>query len=210
MNNNFRRIKALENEYRKKLLLANPRLTDASGIYFLTRQDENDISYFYIGQAKKILQRMIGHMMNYQHIDVSLRKRGFYSKDNPYGWKLDFIYYPIEQLDEMEQYWILEYTKKGYQCRYNKTAGGQGQGKVQINEFKASKGYYDGIKQGKRILARELSHIIEKHLEIGFKDGKEHNKISIGAREKFFTLIDENNYKEGGTDGESNRTEKHN
>lgn len=68
--------------------------------------------------------------------------------------EIDFIHYPTEKLDEMEQYWILEYTKKGYQCRYNKTAGGQGTGKEKINEFKPAKGYYDGIKQGKRVLPR--------------------------------------------------------
>ncbi len=206
MNSNFRRVKAIEKENKRRLKKINRDLNDDSGIYFLTREDENHIKYAYIGQAKHILTRLAQHMVGYQHIDLSLKKHGFYSFSNPCGWKIGYLNFPKEELDEKEQHYIQVYAQKGYQLR-NKTAGGQGEGKVKINEFKASKGYYDGIKQGKRMMARELSHIIEKHLEIGFKDGKEHNKISIGAREKFFALIDENNYKEGGADGESNRTE---
>lgn len=109
---------------------------------------------------------------------------------------MDFIHYPREKLDEMEQYWILEYTKKGYQCRYNKTAGGQGAGKGKINEFKPAKGYYDGIKQGKKSLAKELSHIAEKHLEIRLKPEKQGNKVSEKQYEKFMALISENTYEE--------------
>ena len=126
---NIAQIKAIEKKNRERLLKVNPNLNDRSGIYFLTRTDENDISYFYIGQAVNIIQRMCGHLTGYQHIDLSIKKRGFFSEENPYGWKLNFINYPKSELDKMEQYWILEYTKRGYQCRYNKTAGGQGDGK---------------------------------------------------------------------------------
>lgn len=132
---------------------------------------------------------MCGHLVGYQHIDLSIKKRGFYSKDNPYGWKLNFIHYPENELDKWEQYWILEYAKKGYQCRYNKTAGGQGEGKEKINEFKPSKGYRDGIQQGKKVLARELSSIAEKHLIIRLKPEKEHNKVSQKQYEKFMDLL---------------------
>lgn len=55
---------------------------------------------------------MCSHLTGYQHIDLSIKKRGFYSEENPFGWKINFIHYPVEQLDKMEQYWILEYTKK--------------------------------------------------------------------------------------------------
>ena len=126
----LRQAKAIEATNRKRLLKINPKLDDGSGIYFLTRTDENEIPYFYIGQAVHIIQRMCSHLTGYQHIDLSIKKRGFYSKENPYGWKINFIHYPVEQLDNMEQYWILEYTKKGYQCRYNKTSGSQGEGKA--------------------------------------------------------------------------------
>lgn len=186
---NIAKIKAIEKKNRERLLKVNPKLNDRSGIYFLTRTDENDISYFYIGQAVNIIQRMCGHLTGYQHIDLSVKKRGFFSEENPYGWKLNFINYPKSELDKMEQYWILEYTKRGYQCRYNKTAGGQGEGKEKINEFKPSKGYRDGLKQGEKNLARELSSIAEKHLKIEIREDKKHNKISQRQYEKFMYLL---------------------
>lgn len=186
---NIAQIKAIEKKNRERLLKVNPKLNDRSGIYFLTRTDENDISYFYIGQAVNIIQRMCGHLTGYQHIDLSVKKRGFYSEENPYGWKLNFINYPKSELDKMEQYWILEYTKRGYQCRYNKTAGGQGEGKEKINEFKPSRGYRDGLKQGEKNLARELSSIAEKHLKIEIREDKKNNKISKRQYEKFMDLL---------------------
>ena len=186
---NIAQIKAIEKKNRERLLKVNPNLNDRSGIYFLTRTDENDISYFYIGQAVNIIQRMCGQLTGYQNIYLSVKKRGFFSEENPYGWKLNFINYPKSELDKMEQYWILEYTKKGYQCRYNKTAGGQGEGKEKINEFKPSRGYRDGLKQGEKNLARELSSIAEKHLKIEIREDKKNNKISQRQYEKFMDLL---------------------
>lgn len=191
---NLRNAKAIENKNKAMLLKIRPDLKDASGIYFLTRHDENGISYFYIGQSVKVLSRLAQHLVNYQHIDLSIKKRGFYSEGNPYGWKVGALYYPKEQLDEMEKHWIHQYTALGYQCRYNKTAGGQGKGKEKINEFRPSKTYRDGILQGKKTLAKELSHIIEKHLVIGLKEGKENNKVSQKAFKKFRSLLDEGSY----------------
>lgn len=189
MKPNYRQIYAIEKKNRERLLAVNPKLDDGSGIYFLTRTDENGISYFYIGQALHLSQRMCGHLVGYQHIDLSIKKRGFYSTDNPYGWKLNVMHYPKSELDKWEQYWILEYTKKGYQCRYNKTAGGQGEGKEKINEFKPAKGYRDGIQQGRKNLAKELSSIAEKHLEIRLKAEKENNKVSQKQYDKFMDLL---------------------
>lgn len=186
---NYRQIYAIEKKNRERLLAVNPKLDDGSGIYFLTRTDENGISYFYIGQALHLSQRMCSHLTGYQHIDLSIKKRGFYSTDNPYGWKLNVMHYPKSELDKWEQYWILEYTKKGYQCRYNKTAGGQGEGKEKINEFRPSKGYRDGIQQGRKNMARELSHISEKHLKIEIREDKKHNKVSQKQYEKFMDLL---------------------
>lgn len=194
MNENFRKAKAIESKNKKRLLAINPKLDDESGIYFLTRSDENGIQYFYIGQAKHILTRLAQHLVGYQHIDISLKKRGFYSAENPYGWKVNALHCPVTMLDKEEQRWIFEYTKKGYQCRYNKTSGGQGDGKVKINEFKAPKGYRDGLLQGKKSLAKELSYIAEKHLEISLREDKKGNKISQAALEKFLLLLNEESY----------------
>ena len=193
---NIAKAKAIEKANRQRLLKINPKLDDESGIYFLTRVDEDNIRYFYIGQALHIMKRMCGHLVGYQHIDLSIKKRGFYSEDNPYGWQINFLHYSKSELDKWEQYWILEYTKKGYQCRYNKTAGGQGQGKEKINEFKPVKGYRDGIKQGKITLARELSSIAEKHLKIEIREDKANNKVSQKQYEKFMAALDEKNYKD--------------
>lgn len=189
MDQNLRKAMAIEAKNKKRLLEINPKLDEKPGIYFLTRVDEDGINYFYIGQAKHILTRLAQHLVGYQHIDLSIKKRGFYREENPYGWKINFLHYPVNLLDEMEQKWILEYTKKGYQCRYNKTSGGQGEGKEKINEFKPSKTYRDGIAQGRKNLARELYDIIEKHLVIGLKPEKQNNKISQKALEKFYALL---------------------
>lgn len=188
---NIAKIKAIEKKNREKLLEINPKLDDNSGIYFLTRTDECGINYFYIGQAVHIMKRMCSHMSGYQHIDLSIKKRGFWSVQNPYGWKINFKHYPISELDKWETYWILEYTKRGYQCRYNKTSGGQNDGKKKINEFRPAKGYFDGIAQGRKNMAKEISHIIDIHLNVSLKDEKKNNKVSIKAFEKFNSLLKE-------------------
>ena len=193
---NIAQAKAIEKSNKQRLLKVNPKLDDESGIYFLTRTDEDNISYFYIGQAVHILTRLAQHLVGFQHIDLSIKKRGLYSTDNPYGWKVNFIHYSKSELDKWEQYWILEYTKRGYQCRYNKTGGGQGEGKEKINEFRPAKGYRDGIKQGKINLARELSSIAEKHLKIEIREDKKNNKVSQKQFEKFMELMNEDSYKE--------------
>ena len=146
-------------------------MDESSGIYFLTRADENGIQYAYIGQAKHLLTRLAQHLSGYQHIDLSLKKHGMFSEGNVYGWKINFLHYPENELDEHEQFWIKRYAKNGYQLR-NKTAGGQGEGKKQISEYRPAKGYYDGIAQGKRTLARELSHIMEKTPNGGIETGE--------------------------------------
>jgi len=194
---NIDKAKAVEQANKKRLLAVNPKLDEKSGIYFLTRVDENDIKYAYIGQAKHILTRLAQHLTSYQHIDLSLKKHGLYSPDNPYGWKIGFMHFPLSELDEKEQHYIKVYACNGYQLR-NKTAGGQGEGKQQIDEYRPQKGYRDGILQGKKILAKELKSIIDKHLTIRLKDEKKNNKTSKKQLEKFNQLLDEKNY--GGSD----------
>ena len=43
---NIAKAKAIEKNNRQRLLKINPQLDDKSGIYFLTRVDENDIEKF--------------------------------------------------------------------------------------------------------------------------------------------------------------------
>lgn len=188
MNNNFRKAKAIEAKNKKRLLEANPNLDERSGIYFLTRVDEEGIKYAYIGQAKHILTRLAQHLTGYQHIDLSIKKHGLYSNRNFYGWKVGFEHHPLDKLNEREQHYIKLYATYGYQLR-NKTSGSQGEGKRQIDEYRPAKGYYDGLQQGRKNLAKELSHIIEKHLVISLKEEKKNNKVSIKALEKFQSLL---------------------
>ena len=58
MGYNWRQVKAIESTNKKKFLKQNETLNDNSGIYFLTRIDENGIKYAYVGQAKRILTRL--------------------------------------------------------------------------------------------------------------------------------------------------------
>jgi hypothetical protein len=194
---NIARAKAIEQENKKRLLKLNPKLNDKSGIYFLLREDENGFKYAYIGQAKSVLQRLASHLVGYeQHIDLSLRKHKLYSEDNPYGWRVEFLNFPESQLDEKEKYYIKLYADNGYQLR-NVSLGGQGENRASgsIGERKAPKGYLQGVQQGKKVLARELSSIAEKHLIIRLKPEKEHNKVSQKQFEKFNKLLDENTYR---------------
>ena len=191
--------KAIEKENKKKLLKVNPELNDESGIYFFLREDEHGFRFAYIGQAVKILTRLASHMTGYeQHIDLSLRKHKLYDEQkNPHGWRVEFLNFPISELDEKEKYYIKLYADKGYQLR-NVSLGGQGENRASgsIGERKAPKGYMQGIQQGKKVLARELSNIAEKHLKIEIREDKKNNKVSQKQLEKYKELMNKDSYKE--------------
>ena len=196
---NIAKAKAIEKQNRERLLKVNPKLNDGSGIYFLLRTDENGFNYAYIGQAKCLMQRLASHMVGFQqHIDLSLRKHKLYdSEKNPYGWRVEFLNFPESKLDEKEKYYIKLYADKGYQLR-NVSVGGQGSERDSgtIGERKPAKGYFQGVLQGKKVLARELSSIAEKHLKIEIREDKKNNKVSQKQFEKFKELMNEDSYKE--------------
>ena len=189
---NIARVKSIQRQNIQRLKKLNPDIDSKSGIYFLTRNEPQ----IYIGQARHLDERLASHLSGYeQHIDRSLKAHGLYSEDNPYGYKVNFLHYPKSKLDEMEQYYIQLYAEKGWALK-NKTAGSQGVGKVKIADFKPAKGYMDGIKQGRKNLAKELSHIIDKHLTVQLREDKQNNKVSQKALEKFNRLLDERSYEE--------------
>lgn len=191
MNNNYKNIaraKAIESENKKRLLKLNPNLDEQSGIYFLTRVDDLGIKHAYVGLAKHLLTRLAQHLSNYQYIDNSIRKHGLYSKDNPYGYKVNFLHFPESEIEEKERYYITQYSLQGYQMKNRDTGGGAG--KQEIGERKQPKGYYDGLAQGQKNLARELKHIIDKHLVVSLKPEKMNNKVSQKALEKFNGLLE--------------------
>ena len=189
---NIARAKAIQRQNIQRLKKLNPDIDNKSGIYFLTRNEPQ----IYIGQARHLDERLASHLSGYeQHIDRSLKAHGLYSEDNPYGYKVNFLHYPESKLDEMEQYYIQLYAEKGWALK-NKTAGSQGVGKVKIADFKPAKGYMDGLNQGRKNLAKELSHIIDKHLTVQLKPDKQHNKVSQRAFEKFKGLLEEGTRRE--------------
>jgi hypothetical protein len=161
-----------------------PNISHASGIYFYTREDK-DGKHCYIGKAVDLIERNIAHCMGYsQHIDKSIKSRGFYSVNNPFGWKLNVLYYPKDKLDHWERHWISLYRDAGYHL-YNIESGGT-DGKTIIGERKPPKNYRDGLEQGRKSLARELRHIIDTHLEIKLRKD---TKISQKALAKFWDFL---------------------
>jgi len=180
---NIRQVKAIEIKNKEKLLSINKDLNENSGIYFLTRTDESEIKYAYIGQAKHILTRLAQHLSGYQHIDLSLKKHGLYSDDNIHGWKVNFVRCLESELDKDEQFYIERYAKCGYQLR-NKKLGGQCQGNTQIDEYKPSKGYRDGLSQGYKNASKDIANLFDKHLNYSKKSDKP-NKNQDKAVEKF-------------------------
>ena len=185
---NWKQVKAIESVNKKKFLELNNELNNDSGIYMLTRIDENGFKYAYIGQAKHILTRLSQHMVGYQHIDLSLKNHGLYSDKNEYGWNVIHYNCSEEDLDDKEQYYIKEYADNGFQLR-NKTSGSQGKGKTKINEFKPSKGYQDGLKQGYKNASKEIANLFDKHLDYLKKSDKP-NKNQDKAIEKLEQFLE--------------------
>lgn len=183
--NNYWQAKAVEQKNKELLLKCNPKLNDGSGIYILTRE-ENGFKFAYIGQAKHILTRLAQHLVGYQHIDLSLKSHKLYSQENPTGWKISFFNCEEKDLDRLEQEYIKKSANAGYQLR-NKTAGGQGKGKVSIADSKPSKGYYDGVKQGYTNAQKEVANWFDKSLDYSIK-GKP-NKNKEKAYDKFAKFI---------------------
>lgn len=181
-----KRFYSKQEEAERLLFAVCPKADHRSGIYFYLRED-TDGKYGYIGKATDLVSRNVAHIIGYQqHIDISIKKRGFYSKDNPSGWRLNVLYYPKEDLDRWERHWIALYRESNYTL-YNVESGGT-EGKEIIGERKPPKTYRDGLAQGRKSLARELKHIIDTHLEIKLR--KEDNKISQKALAKFWELLE--------------------
>lgn len=180
----IKKRKAIEQRNKERWLEVNPSLSDDCGIYVLTRSDENGFRYAYVGQAKHVLTRLAEHLVGFQHIDLSLKKHGLWGEQTPYGWFVFQRCCDAETLDAQERYYIKYYAALGFQLR-NKTLGGQGEGKAGISENKPSKGYYDGKKQGRKDLAKELKSAV-KYLNITPKDA---GKRAQAALDKFTRLL---------------------
>lgn len=194
---NYAQVKAIDKKNEYRILAVNPNVDNKSGIYFLTRKDtETGIRFSYVGQARHLMSRLLQHLRGYQRIDISLKAHGLYSEDNPDGWNINFMHFPLEQLDEKERYYITLYAKQGYQSRNIDTGGGKG--KRELGERKQPKGYRDGLLQGHKNASREVAHLFEKHLEYKSKSNPP-NKNQQKAIEKFEEFLNE--YKGDKKDG---------
>ena len=180
--NNVRQVYAYEKKLKDKILLLYPTITEQSGIYIFTRE-ENGFKYAYVGQAIKLLTRLAGHLRGYQHIDLSLKKHGLYSEVNQDGWKIKTKH--CDDLNNQEQKYIKLCAEKGYQL-YNHTTGSQGKGKAGIKENQR-KGYQQGVEQGYKKAQKLISNLFDKHLNYEVKNVG--NKNQEKALEKFEEFI---------------------
>lgn len=157
-----------ENE--ERILELRPNIPRRSGIYIFYRE-EFGFKYAYVGQAVNLLKRTAEHLkISDNHINRSLKAYGLYNENNLTGYKLWFKEFPISELDEKEREYEHKTANLGYQLR-NKTIGGQGVGKNNLDVGKSTKGYYDGLKQGYKNARRDVAKWM-KHLTVRIKSDK--------------------------------------
>ena len=186
----YRKIYAIKKVNEERILRVCPNCPNTSGIYFLLRE-EDGFRYAYIGQAVRLRERLGSHLSGHQHIDLSIRKHGFWSEENPSGYKVHFLEYPENELDEMEQKYIKQYANAGYQMR-NATSGSQGAGKKGLDNARPTRTYYDGLAQGRKNTQRFVADLFNKHLD--YKAKKEPaNAYQKRAMEKFEDFLEGRN-----------------
>ena len=188
---NYKQIYAIKKANEERILKVCPNCPNTSGIYFLLRE-ENGFKFGYIGQAKCLLSRLAQHLSGYQHIDLSIKKHGLWSEENPKGYRVHFLEFAENLLDEMEQKYIKQYANAGYQLR-NVESGGN-LGKTDIGERKSARGYYDGLEQGYKNAQKEVAHLFNLHLDYTTKK-QPPTKFQEKAFQKFKDFL------EGDTDG---------
>lgn len=185
---NYKKIYAMKKEYENQILKVCPDCPNTSGIYFLLRE-ENGFRFGYIGKAKHLLERLSSHLAGYkQIIDKSLKKHKLWSEENPTGYKVYFLEFPEDVLNEKEQYYIKKYASAGYQLR-NVESGGQ-LGKTDIGERKPPKNYYDGLQQGYKNAQKEVAHLFKLHLDYAPKKNPA-TKLQQKAMQKFEDFLNE-------------------
>ena len=187
---NYRQVMAIRKANEDKIRRLCPEVTENSGIYVFWRVDANEFKYAYVGQAKNLLKRLAEHLSGYQHIDCSIKKHKFYDEEsNPYGYHVNVIEECDEvDMDERERYWIKEFADKGYQLR-NATTGSQGSGKAALGEGKSTKGYRDGLVQGRKNTQKEIKTLFDKYLTYSIKDKP--NKIKQRKYDEFTAFLNE-------------------
>lgn len=166
----YRKVIARQKKAESRIIKHFGDPTEQSGVYIFHRfNTERQRDCYYIGQAKNLRRRIAQHLLEYNHIAVSLKKYGlFHESDNPGGWTCRWEIVPVEQLDKVEQKLIDERILSENVEIYNITSGGQGKGKVDINPRAERKGYYEGKEEGRKRAYAEIAALIEKYT-IGLK-----------------------------------------
>jgi hypothetical protein len=187
---NYKKLYAMKAANQRRILEVCPSCPNTSGIYFLLRE-ENGFKFGYVGKARHLLDRLAGHLAGrQQHIDRSLLSHGLWSESNPTGYKVFYLEFPEERLNEMEQFYIKKYANAGYQLR-NVESGGS-VGKTDIGERKPSRGYYDGLSQGYKNAQREVAHLFKLHLDYTTKK-QPPTKVQEKALAKFEDFLEGDN-----------------
>ena len=193
---NYRQIYARKAECEKRIKEVCPEITNRPGIYIFYRTDtDSGLRFCYIGQAKRLTDRCAQHLQEYDHIALSLKKRGFFDplnpEENPGGWKLSvWECSGLDALDNAEIEAIREYANNGYQL-FNRTAGGQGDGKVVFDNKRQSKTYREGLAMGYLNARREVAHWFSLHLAVSMKKPTKNAEKALAKFEKFINLEEE-------------------
>ena len=190
---NYRQIYARKAECERRIKEVCPNATHESGIYCFTRVDEEGFKFAYVGLASKSLLTRLGeHLVGYQHIDLSIKKHGLYSQDNPYGYKVDILCKcPSEECNEKEQYYIKKAADAGYQLK-NSTTGSQGKGKKGLENCRPARGYWDGVEAGKMKARRFVADLFNKHLNVSMKKPTKNAEKALSKFQDFINLEEEN------------------
>lgn len=183
------KAKQLNRANKERILKIYPQISNDSGIYVFIRE-ENGIRYAYVGQALHLLSRCAQHLAGYLHIDLSIKKRGLISEDNPTGWRLRWLECSPSELNEQEQYYIRYFAAKGYQL-YNHTTGSQDGDKCALGEAKSPKGYLEGLARGRNNAIKEIKHLFDLHLKAVYKADKP-SKNAEKAMKKFNEIMGDN------------------
>lgn len=189
---NYKKIYAIKKANEERILKVCPNCPNTSGIYFLLRE-EGGFKYAYIGQAVKLRERLASHLSGYQHIDLSIKKHGLWSEENPTGYKVHFLEFAENLLDEMEQKYIRQYANAGYQMR-NATSGSQGVGKKGLDNQKQPRTYYEGLNNGYERARKEIAHLFNLHLDYTTKN-QPPTKLQEKAILKFKDFLEGDNDK---------------
>ena len=184
---NYKQIYDIKKANEERILKVCPYCPNTSCIYFLLRE-ENGFKFGYIGQAKCLLSRLAQHLSGYQHIDLSIKKHGLWSEENPKGYRVHFLEFAENLLDEMEQKYIKQYANAGYQMR-NATSGSQGVGKKGLDNQKQPRTYYEGLNNGYERARKEIAHLFDLHLDYTTKK-QPPTKLQEKALEKFKHFLD--------------------